>query len=61
MFNIFPYIFSTTLNSVSNSLGVIDDIVGRIVNSDFMNNLINEMIICRKLILILRSIKGHIL
>ena len=43
MFNIFPYIFSTTLNSVSNSLGVIDDIVGRIVNSDFMNNLINEI------------------
>ena len=43
MLNIFPYIFSTTLNSVSNSLGVIDDIVGRIVNSDFMNNLINEI------------------
>ena len=43
MFNIFPYIFSTTLNAVSNSIGVIDEIVDNFVNSDFMNNLISEI------------------
>ena len=43
MFNIFPYIFSTTLNAVSNSIGVIDEIVDKFVNSDFMNSLISEI------------------
>ena len=43
MFNIFPYIFSTTLNAVSNSIGVIDEIVDNFVNSDFMNSLISEI------------------
>ena len=43
MFNIFPYIFSTTLNALSNSIGVIDEIVDNFVNSDFMNNLISEI------------------
>ena len=43
MFNIFPYIFSTTLNAVSNNLGLIEDIVDNIINSEFMNNLISEI------------------
>ena len=43
MFNIFPYIFSTTLNAVSNNLGFIEDIVDNIINSEFMNNLISEI------------------
>lgn len=43
MFNIFPYIFSTTLNAVSSNLEVIDEIVDKFVNSDFMNNLISEI------------------
>ena len=43
MFNIFPYIFSTTLNTVSNNLGFIEDIVDNIINSEFMNNLISEI------------------
>ena len=43
MFNIFPYIFSTTLNAVSNSIGVLDEIVDNFVNSDFMNNLISDI------------------
>ena len=42
MFNIFPYIFSTTLNVVSSNFEVIDEIVDRFVNSNFMNNLISE-------------------
>ena len=43
MFNIFPYIFSTTFNSISSSLDIIDNIVDKFVNSDFMNDLINEI------------------
>lgn len=43
MFNIFPYIFSTTLNAVYSNLGFIDEIVDRVINSDFMNNLIDEV------------------
>ena len=43
MLNIFPYIFSTTLNAVSNNLGFIEDIVDNIINSEFMNNLISEI------------------
>ena len=43
MFNIFPYIFSTTLNTVSNNLGFIEDIVDNIINSEFMNNLISQI------------------
>ena len=43
MFNIFPYIFSTTLNAVTSNIGLIDKIVDNVVNSDFMNNLINEI------------------
>ena len=43
MFNIFPYIFSTTLNAVSSNFEVIDQIVDKFVNSDFMNNLISEI------------------
>ena len=43
MFNIFPYIFSTTLNAVSNNLGFIEDIVDNIINSEFMNNLISQI------------------
>lgn len=43
MFNIFPYIFSTTLNVVTSNIGLIDKIVDNVVNSDFMNNLINEI------------------
>ena len=31
MFKIFPYIFSTTLNAVSNNLGFIEDIVDNII------------------------------
>ena len=42
MFNIFPYIFSTTLNAVSSNFEVIDEIVDKFVNSDFMNSLISE-------------------
>lgn len=43
MFNIFPYIFSTTLNAVSSNLEVIDEIVDKFVNSNFMNNLVSEI------------------
>ena len=43
MFNIFPYIFSTTLNAVTINIGLIDKIVDNVINSDFMNNLINEI------------------
>ena len=43
MFNIFPYIFSTTLNAVSSNIEVIDKIVDKFVNSDFMDNLISEI------------------
>ena len=43
MFNIFPYIFSTTLNAVSSNFEVIDEIVDKFVNSDFMNSLISEI------------------
>lgn len=43
MFNIFPYIFSTTLNAVTSNIGLIDKIVDNVLNSDFMNNLINEI------------------
>ena len=43
MINIFPYIFSTTLNVVSSNFEVIDEIVDRFVNSNFMNNLISEI------------------
>ena len=43
MFNIFPYIFSTTLNAVTSNIGLIDKIVDNVINSDFMNNLINEI------------------
>ena len=43
MFNIFPYIFSTTLNAVSSNFEVIDEIVDKFVNSNFMNNLISEI------------------
>ena len=43
MFTIFPYIFSTTLNVVSSNFEVIDEIVDRFVNSNFMNNLISEI------------------
>ena len=43
MFNIFPYIFSTTLNAVTSNIGLIDKIVDKFVNSDFMNNLISEI------------------
>ena len=43
MFNIFPYIFSTTLNAVSSNIEVIDKIVDKFVNSDFMNSLISEI------------------
>ena len=43
MFNIFQYIFSTTLNAVTSNIGLIDKIVDNVVNSDFMNNLINEI------------------
>lgn len=43
MFNIFPYIFSTTLNVVSSNFEVIDEIVDKFVNSNFMNNLISEI------------------
>lgn len=43
MLNIFPYIFSTTFNVVSNSIGLIDNIVDNIINSEFMDNLISEI------------------
>lgn len=43
MLNIFPYIFSTTFNVVSNSIGFIDNIVDNIINSEFMDNLISEI------------------
>lgn len=43
MFNIFPYIFSTTLNAVSNNLEVIDAIVDKFISSNFMNNLTCEI------------------
>lgn len=43
MFNIFPYIFSTTLNAVSSNFEIIDEIVDKFVNSNFMNNLISEI------------------
>ena len=43
MFNIFPYILSTTLNAVSSNFEVIDEIVDKFVNSDFMNSLISEI------------------
>ena len=43
MFNIFPYIFSTTLNAVSSNLEVIDEIVDKFVNSNFINNLVSEI------------------
>ena len=43
MLNIFPYIFSTTLNVVSSNFEVIDEIVDKFVNSNFMNNLISEI------------------
>ncbi len=40
MFNIFPYIFSTTLNAVTSNIGLIDKIVDNVVNS------VNWRILC---------------
>ena len=42
MLNIFPYIFSTTFNTIANNMDVIDNIVNNIVNSDFMDNLVKN-------------------
>ena len=43
MLNIFPYIFSTTFNTIANNMDVIDNIVNNIVNSDFMDNLVKNI------------------
>lgn len=47
MLNIFPYIFSTTFNTIANNMYVIDNIVdnvvNNIVNSDFMDNLVKNI------------------
>ena len=43
MFSIFPYIFSTTFNAIAGNINRFDNIVDNVVNSDFMNNLINEI------------------
>lgn len=43
MLNIFPYIFSTTFNTIANNMDVIDNVVNNIVNSDFMDNLVKNI------------------
>lgn len=41
MFNIFPYVFTNTFNTLVNDTDLIDNIVNSVLNSDFMNNMIN--------------------
>ena len=41
MFNIFPYVFTNTFNTLVNDSDLIDYIVNSVLNSDFMNNMIN--------------------
>lgn len=47
MFNIFPYIFSNTVNILSNNIGLIDNIVDTIinsvVNSEFVENVVSNI------------------
>ena len=43
MLNIFPYIFSTTFNTIANNMDVVDNVVNNIVNSDFMDNLVKNI------------------
>ena len=47
MRNMFPYIFSTTFNTVTSSMdfieNIIDNVVNNFVNSDFMSDLISGM------------------
>lgn len=47
MLNIFPYIFSTTVNVISNNMDLIDNLVGNVVNnlvnSDFIDNLVSNI------------------
>lgn len=42
MFNIFPYVFQTTFNTLMNS-DFLDDIVDSVLNNDAFNNMINEI------------------
>lgn len=42
MFNIFPYVFQTTFNSLMNS-DFIDNIVDSVLNNSTFNNMINEI------------------
>lgn len=47
MLNIFPYIFSTTFNLISNNMdlidSIVDNVVSNIVNSELVDNLINNI------------------
>lgn len=42
MFNIFPYVFQSTFNTLMNS-DIIDNIVDSVFNNDAINNMINEI------------------
>ena len=41
MFNIFPYVFTKTFNALVNDKDLIDNIVTSVLNSDFINNMMN--------------------
>ena len=42
MFNIFPYVFQTTFNTLMNS-DFIDNIIDSVLNNETVNNMINEI------------------
>ena len=42
MFNIFPYVFQTTFNTLMNS-DFIDSIIDSVLNNETVNNMINEI------------------
>ena len=43
MFNIFPYIFSSTVNIVANNMDLIENIVDTVMNSEAVTNMIDKI------------------
>lgn len=43
MFNVFPYVFSGTFNLLSSGLNLIDNIIDNVINSEFMDNLVENI------------------
>lgn len=47
MFNVFPYVFSTTVNVLSQNMdlidGIVDNVLNSLVNSDFINNIVDNI------------------